>query len=143
MERRRPRQPPTRPLVLLADSDADTCELYATSLRSFGCETTTVSDDAQAFTHAWRTHPDIIVTELCVPGFGGWAFIQNLKRDARTRDIPVVAVTSDGHPGSRERAVQEGCSAFLLKPCLPEELFVALRAVLNHSQADDHASASH
>jgi CheY-like chemotaxis protein len=92
-----------------------------------------VSDDAEAFTQAWLVHPDIIVTELSVPGFDGWAFIRDVKRDARTRDIPIVIVSSDGQAGAREQADRAGCSGFLLKPCLPEDLASALRRVLNHA----------
>jgi two-component system, cell cycle response regulator DivK len=143
MERRRPRRPPTRPLVLLVDGHADTCELYATALRSFGFETTTVNDGATAFAQAWRVHPDIIVTELSVPGFSVWEFIRDVKRDPRTRDIPVVIVTTDGLGRAREQAAQEGCSAFLLKPCPPEVLAATLREVCNSTHARDHASSSH
>src|SRR5882724_10375686 len=112
-ERRRPRRHPARPLVLLADGHADTCELYATALRSFGFETTTVTDGAKAFAQAWLLHPDVIVTELSIPGFSGWEFIRDVKRDPRTRGIPVVIVTSDGLARAREQAIREGCSAFL------------------------------
>jgi CheY-like chemotaxis protein len=122
MERRRLHQAPIRPLVLLADGHADTCELYATVLRSLGFETTTVTDEARAFAQAWYGHPDIIVSELSVPGFNEWEFIRNLKCDRRTRDIPVVIVTSDVLARARERADRQRCSAFLLKPCLPEDL---------------------
>jgi CheY-like chemotaxis protein len=142
MERRRPRHTAARPLVLLADGHADTRELYATALKYFGFQTTTVGDGAQAFAQAWHVHPDVIVTEVSVPGFSGWEFIRDVRRDPRTRDIPIVIVTSDALAGARERADQEGCSAFLLKPCLPEDLAVTLRAVVS-TQAHDHASSSH
>src|ERR1051326_8704611 len=95
MERRRPRQPPLRPLVLLADGHADTRELYATALRSLGFETTTVSYGGEAFAQAWRLRPDVIVTELSGPGFGSWELIRDVQRHPRTRDIPIVIVTGD------------------------------------------------
>src|SRR5579862_7903687 len=131
MERRRPRQPPTRPLILLAACHADTCALYVTPLGRLGFETTTVSDGADAYACAWQTHPDVIVTELFRPQFDGWAFMRDLKSDPRTREIPVVIVATDGHADARTRAVQEGCSAFLLEPCVPEKLAQTLREVLN------------
>jgi CheY-like chemotaxis protein len=143
IERRHQRRPPTRPLVLLADGHADTCELYATSLSTLGFETTTVSSGADAFAQAWQTHPDIIVTEVSLPELDGWEFIRDVRRDPRTRDIPVVIVTSDGQARARERADQEGCSAFVLKPCLPEDLAMTLRGVLNEWYAHDHAPLAH
>src|SRR5215212_4119378 len=143
MERRRTRQPPRRPLVLLADSQVDTRELYAKTLRSFDFETTMVGDGEDVYVEAWRTHPDIIVTELWLPRPDGWNFIRDIKHDPRTRDIPVVILTGDGQAHARERADQEGCSAFVVKPCLPEDLALTLREVLTRAHADDHAPLSH
>jgi CheY-like chemotaxis protein len=80
MERRRACRSPIRPLVLLADGHLDTCELYADALESFGFETMTATDGAGAFAQTWHIHPDIIVTELSVPGFSGWDFIRDVKR---------------------------------------------------------------
>jgi two-component system cell cycle response regulator DivK len=136
MERRRPPRPPNRPLVLLADGHADTRELYAVALRCFGFETATVSDGEDAYSHAWQTHPDIIVTEVSLPGLDGWDFIRDVKRDPRTRDIPVVIVTSDARSPARERATREGCAAFLVKPCLPDQLATELRGVLYQTPAN-------
>ena len=130
MERRHPRQPPTRPLVLVADGHADTRELYAASLQSCGFDTTTVGDGANVYAQAWQTHPDVIVTEVVLPQLDGWDVIRGIKGDPRTRDIPIVIVTSDGHPAVRERAQREGCAAFLVKPCVPDHLAMELRAVL-------------
>src|SRR5579862_9444660 len=104
MDRRRPRQPSTRPLVLIADGHADTCEMYAAVLGSLGFETTTVSNGAEAFVQAWRVRPDVIVTDLAGPGFSGWELIHDVRRDRRTRKIPIVIVTSDSFPRTRERA---------------------------------------
>ena len=142
MERRRPRQPPTRPLVLFADGHDDTRDLYVAALTSFGFEITTVSEGADAFARAWQTHPDIIVTEVLFPGFDGWDFIRNVTRDPRTRDIPVVIVTSDDKAAARERATREGCAAFLVKPCVPDRLATELRTALYQAPVHVHASTS-
>jgi len=96
----------------------------------------TVADGANAFHHAWTTHPDVIVTEVCLPEPDGWHLIRDVERDARTRNIPVVIVTTDDRTDARIRASQEGCSAFLLKPCLPEDLAETLRQVVDHAHAD-------
>ena len=59
-----------------------------------------LSDCQQAFRAAWEIRPDIVVTELALRGADGWQFIQQLKRQARTRDIPVVMLTGDVDPSS-------------------------------------------
>lgn len=127
MERRRARQPPTRPLVLLADGHDDTRELYDIALQSLGFETATVGGSADAYALAWLMHPDIIVTEGLLDV---WDFLRDIKADPRTRDIPAVIVTSDSRAAARERATREGCAAFLVKPCLPDQLAAELRTIL-------------
>ena len=133
LERRRPRRTPARPLVLIVDGHDDTRELYAVALASLGFQTITVEDGAQAFGRVWETHPDIVVTEIALPQHDGFRLLKDLKRDARTRDIPVIILTSRSESGFRERAAQEGCATVLVKPCLPEELAQALRDVLGQA----------
>jgi two-component system cell cycle response regulator DivK len=143
MERRRARRPPKHPLVLVVDAHADTRELYADALRSFGFEIETVEDVADGYARAWETHPDVIATEIPLSIDPGWKFIQDLHRDPRTRDIPVVIVTSQGRACVRTRAEQEGCAAFLVKPCLPDVLAATLRDVLTtRVQVHDRIPAS-
>jgi DNA-binding NarL/FixJ family response regulator len=66
-----------------------------------------------------------------MPNYDGWQFLQDLKHDARTRHIPVVAISSYVQRSLRERAGRDGFAAFFPKPCLPDELADALRHVLD------------
>jgi CheY-like chemotaxis protein len=141
MNRRHPRNIPSRPLVLIVDHD-DTREMYLASLAAFGFEVIAAADCVQAYRQAWESHPDIVVTDLTLRGGDGWHLIQDLKREARTRDIPVVVLTGYAAPPLRERADREGCAAFFVKPCLPEELAVELRHVLDRTSVHERVSAS-
>ena len=73
----------------------------------------------------------MIVAEVSLREVDGWDSIQDVKRDPRTRDIPVVIRTSDARTLARERAQREGCAAFLVKPCLPDQLAGELRNILH------------
>ena len=130
MERRRPPNRPTRPLVLVVDDDDDTRELYVQSLELFGFDAIGAADRQQACGRAWDLHPDIVVTDLTLRDGDGWELIQDLQREARTRDIPVVLLTGHAADSLRERADREGCARFFVKPCLPDELATELRVVL-------------
>jgi CheY-like chemotaxis protein len=141
MDRRRPRNRPSRPLVLVVDDHDDTRDLYVQSLTLFGFEAIG-ADGQQACRRAWEFHPDIVVTDLTLRGDDGWQLIQDLQRDARTRDIPVVVVTGNAGPSWRERAGQEGCAGFFVKPCLPDELATELRHVLDRTIVDEGVSTS-
>ena len=142
MGRRRPRNIPSPPLVLVVDDHDDTRELYVQSLVAFGFEAIAAADCEQAYRRAWDSHPDIVVTDLTLRGGEGWQLIQDLKREARTRDIPVVLLTGHAAPSLRERAEHEGCAGFFVKPCLPDELANELRRVLERNNGHKGVSAS-
>ncbi len=117
--RRRLRRPPSRPLVLVAEDHDDTRELYLVSLSASGFEVISL-DGAQAFTRVWETHPDIIVTDLMLHPRDGFDLLRDLKRDPRTRQIPVVVVTGHAAPVVREQAERECCARFFVKPFPPD-----------------------
>jgi CheY-like chemotaxis protein len=142
MERRRPRNPPTRPLVLVVDDHADTRELYVQSFDFFGFEAIGAADCEEAYRRAWESHPDIVITDLTLRGGDGWQLVQDLKREPRTRDIPVVMLTGHSAPSLRERAEHEGCAGFFVKPCLPDELATEVRQVLGRTNGHGGASSS-
>src|SRR5947207_12430963 len=104
MDRRHPRTPPARPLVLIVDGHQDTRELYAVALPALGFDVMTVADSAEAYSRAWESHPDIIVTELALRHREGWELLRHLKDDQRTRVITVVVITCDGQHPARDRA---------------------------------------
>jgi DNA-binding NarL/FixJ family response regulator len=116
--------------------------LYVQSLALFGFEAIGAADREQACRQAWQVHPDIVVTDLELRGDDGWQLIQDLQRDARTREIPVVVVTGHATPSWRERAEQEGCAGFFVKPCLPDELATGLRHVLDRTTVDERIFTS-
>jgi two-component system, cell cycle response regulator DivK len=130
MDRRQSRNVAERPLVLIVESHEDTRALYAIGLSSMGFEVIAESDSANAYGRAWKMHPDVIVADVTLRRRDGWELLHDLKQDPRTRDIPVVVITSDGQPVVRERVEQEQGTSCLLKPCLPDALAVELRHVL-------------
>jgi CheY-like chemotaxis protein len=133
MDRRRPRNPPTRPLVLIVEGHEDTRMMYALALSAMGFEVIPAQDETEAYRRAWETHPDIIVTDLPIPTYDGWQFLEDLKQNSRTRDIPLVAVSSYVLRSLREHAERNGFAAFFPKPCPPDELAAGLRQVLDRN----------
>jgi CheY-like chemotaxis protein len=142
MDRRRPRNPPSRPLVLVVDDHDDTRELYVQSFVLFGFEAIGAADRDEAYRRAWESHPDIVVTDLTLRDGDGWQLVEELKRGPRTGDIPVVVLTGHAAPSLRERAEHEGCAGFFVKPCLPDELATELRHVLDRTNGHKGISTS-
>lgn len=121
--------------VLLVDPHEDTRTLYACYLTAQGCAVETTGDGREALVHALTRPFDAIVTETRVPGIDGFELCEVLRRDPATARTPILFVTGDA--GSEQRARSLGADAVLVKPCLPDLLFSAVRR-LNH--ADDDAA---
>jgi CheY-like chemotaxis protein len=60
--------------------------------------------------------PDLILMDVQMPGMDGLTLTRRLKGDARTADIPVVALTALAMMGDRERTLEAGCSGYISKP---------------------------
>jgi two-component system, cell cycle response regulator DivK len=127
-------EPPPRvanaPLVLIAEDTFDTRELYEMFLTQRGFKVQTVVDGEAAVETALESGPDVIVLDLSMPRLDGVAATKRLKRDARTRDIPIIIITAYPHKATQQAAFEAGADAFLTKPCLPEDLERQIRKFL-------------
>ena len=83
-----------RPRVLLVDDAPDTRVLLADLLRRRGYEVEESTDGADALRRVAQSPPDLVVTDALLPRRSGFEVCSELKRDERTRDIPVLMVTS-------------------------------------------------
>ena len=139
MDSRLVRHSPTRPLVLIVDGHEEALALYAVTLYAMGFDVLAAKDGTEAVSRAREVQPDIIATELPMQADDVWDFLQRLKQDARTRDIPIVAVTGHIQQSLRERAERDEFAAVLPAPSLVDELAAGLRQVLDgkiHAPAD-------
>ena len=66
--------------------------------------------------------PDIILMDLRLPGIDGLSLARQLKSNAATRHIPIVAMTAYPERYSREELLAAGCDAFIVKPIDTREL---------------------
>ncbi len=120
------------PSVLLVEDDTEGRRMYAEWLTQAGFQVTEAHNGLQALERAFESAPDIVVTDLNIPGIDGFELTRRLKQDPRTRTVPVVAVTGyaafQADPG---RAIRAGCDAVLEKPCSPDDLEAAIRTLIN------------
>jgi len=113
----------TRPLILIADDDRDSRELYALYLSMVGYNVETAEDGHEAVVKAHALRPDVIVMDLDMPKVDGWTAIRQLQSDAKTAALPVVVLTGhDFKAYLKPAALAVGACSFLMKPCFPEQL---------------------
>lgn len=127
--------PGRRPLALVVDAHDDTRAMYALSLAADGIAVVEASDGRQALEAATQLRPDVITTDLRMTNGDGVSLCRNLKARDRTKAIPVIVVTADTRPSQVQAALDWGCVAVLLKPCLPDALLTEVRRILRLSDA--------
>src|SRR5215213_7213371 len=118
------------PLVLVVEDYQDAREMYAAYLQFSGYRVAEATNGVEAIQKAHDLMPDIILMDLALPQMDGWEATRRLKADARTRDIPIVALTGHALAGHAEGARQAGCDAFVTKPGLPDALVAEIQRML-------------
>lgn len=119
------------PLILVVDDYQDAREMYAEYLQFSGFRVAEARNGNEAVQQAFALKPDLILMDLSLPGMDGWEATRRLKADDSTRHIPIVALTGHALAGASDGAKKAGCDSFVTKPCLPDDLVVEVRRMLN------------
>src|SRR4029079_18152096 len=107
------------PLILVVDDVEDAREICSEYLAFRGYRVITAEDGMEALAKATELLPDLILMDLALPVLDGWEATRRLKKDERTRHIPVVALTAHAVKGISDQAIEAGCLAVLTKPIAP------------------------
>ena len=121
----------TGPLILVVDDYQDAREMYAEYLQFSGFRVAEARNGNEAVAQARSLKPDLILMDLSLPGMDGWEATRVLKADDATKHIPIVALTGHALAGASEGARKAGCDSFVTKPCLPDDLVVEVKRMLN------------
>ncbi|HEU4368907.1 MAG TPA: response regulator [Methylomirabilota bacterium] len=114
--------------VLLVEDTDDTRELLTFVLEQCAAVVTAAASATEALDAFLRDRPQIVVTDLAMPGHDGYWLLRQVR--AHATDVPAVALTAFTEHYSREQALAAGFDAFLPKPIEPDALCRALRGVL-------------
>ena len=109
--------------VLVVDDERDTNDILASLVRPHGFEAIQVFSGAQALAAVSQGHPDLILLDLMLPDFDGFAICDQLKRDRATNLIPVIMVTALNDANHRAAGVRVGANGYLIKPFTPQQLY--------------------
>jgi len=108
---------PSSPLVLVVEDDPETRQFYSEALRREGFAVEQAHNGHQALHKALEMDPDLILTDIAVPGIDGIELCRRLRADSRTHHIPVLAISGYGDRQYADRARMAGADQMLAKPC--------------------------
>ena len=115
--------------ILIVDDDAGVRDLLAEMVMGLGYQAIPVSDVAAALASIAAEAPDLVLSDVSMPGANGFELCRRLKADPRTRLIPVVLVTGIGDE-FKLQGIDDGADDFLSKPFSLKYLRVRIRALL-------------
>jgi len=116
--------------ILVVDDNVDAAETLSLMLKLQGHQVQTAHDGLQALNAASVFLPHVILLDLGMPNLNGYETANRIRSQAWGRDIALVAVTGWGQPKDRERTVEAGFDAHLVKPVDRETLLKTLRDVV-------------
>jgi signal transduction histidine kinase/ActR/RegA family two-component response regulator len=124
--------------VLVVDDDEDTLQMLSIMLAGYSAEVRAAGSEAEALKLLERFEPDVVVTDLAMPGADGYSLVKKLKAlDAeRGRHTPVVALTAYVRVEDRARALSAGFNMFVPKPVDPDELLTAIAHLAESGAAE-------
>ncbi len=121
--------------VLIVEDNEDNRIVYSTILRHHGFRVSEALDGEEGIAKARRELPDLILMDISIPIIDGWEVTRQLKGEASTRHIPVIALTAHAMPGDRERALDVGCDGYLAKPCEPRAVLAEVNRLIDAARA--------
>lgn len=116
--------------VLVVDDKEMMRDSVGTTLERAGFEVLTASDGAAALAMIAKRRPDVVVTDLRMPGMTGLELIERVR--AIDEDLPIVLMTAFGAIDTAVKAMRLGAFDYLTKPFEGDELIVSIKRAIQH-----------
>ena len=121
--------------ILLVEDHIDMLDLLEKALRFLGYETVIAKNGLEAVEMAESENPDLIVLDIALPKLNGFDVTTQIRKNLKTRLIPIIAATATAMPGDREKCLMAGCDDYLAKPFTPVELAYVIEEVLKRQSS--------
>jgi putative two-component system response regulator len=125
------------PRILVVDDQPMIADLMSQLLTMSGYEVVTAENVRVAEEEVRKQLPDLILSDVRMPGKSGYDFCRDLKSDPATRLIPFVLITGFSDSSDKVRGIEAGADDFLNKPVLAEELKARVKSLLRVKEFTD------
>ncbi len=117
--------------VLIVDDSPTIVALLRKLLQQNGYVTLEAGDAEEGIRLAQAEAPDLIFLDIVLPGMNGFAALRQLRRDIRTKDIPIIMISGNEQATEQFYAQRIGADDFMKKPFSRAEVFMRIERLLN------------
>jgi len=128
--------------VLVIEDEQDLQKVLAYNLKQAGHEVLSALRGQGGLKLAREKSPDFVILDLMLPDLAGTEICKALKRDPRTKGIPVLMLTAKGEEIDRVVGFELGADDYVVKPFSVRELLLRIEAILRRSQGEAAAGQS-
>lgn len=117
--------------ILIIEDDQTILSMYDSKFQGEGFEVFKAEDGNEGFKIAQKEQPDIIMLDIILPQIDGFTVLSELKKDKKTKDIPVVMLTNLGTIEDQKKGKTMGAEDYLVKASLtPAEISEKIKKIL-------------
>src|SRR5919106_4394458 len=117
--------------LLVVDDEPNLLRAVAACLKTEGYEVNTARSGREALLQLAEAVPDLLVSDIRMPGMDGYQLARQLRGSPRTALVPIVFLTAKDETADRIEGFRAGVDAYLTKPFEPDELIAVITSILN------------
>ena len=121
-------------MIYCVEDERNIRELLVYTLETTGFEAIGIQEGKELFRCLEKELPDLILLDIMLPGQDGYSILEKLKKDPKTRDIPVIMVTAKEAEYDKVRGLDSGADDYITKPFGMMEFISRVKAVLRRSK---------
>jgi two-component system cell cycle response regulator DivK len=121
--------------ILIVEDNELNMKLLNDVLEAYGYEIIKTDSGLAVLDLARQHRPDLILIDIQLPDISGLDAVRQLKQEAQTQAIPVIAVTAFAMAGDERRALDSGCDGYIAKPIMLREFLVTVESFLGRGPA--------
>jgi len=116
--------------ILVVEDTPSEQTLITEMLRDSGYQVVLANNGQEALSQLEQVNPDVVITDLVMPGMSGLELCRNLKRNPNTKNLPVLACTSKNQELDKLWGMKQGIDVYITKPYTKDDILRALRSVI-------------
>jgi two-component system cell cycle response regulator len=123
--------------ILIVDDEPTSLKILESMLPADRYNVVKANNGEEALKSAFDQPPDLILLDIMMPGIDGYEVTRQIKKDKRTKDIPIIIITSLDESECKVKGMEEGAEELLSKPVHATELLARVRSMLRLKEYRD------